>query len=383
MQRWIPVLAVVLALQLALALVLGLRTNPLAAQRPDTPLVKAVVSGADRLLIEGPAPAASGGEKVTQVELVKKDGVWTLPGYFDAPASASKVQSLLDRLAEVRRGFPIATTADALKRFKVAADTYERHLLVSEGGKTLASVYLGSSPGLRKADARTAKDDAVYTVKLATYEMPVKASDWLDPDLLKRDPDSLEALALTWPGGTGLKLVRVSTKGDQPKPTWKAEGLASGEGLDPTRAEALVRAVAGLRVDGVLGTEGKADWQQDQPELSLSLSTKKGQTVTWTLSKPKTGDFHVLKVSDRPWYLELKQWSAKPLLGAAVRDKLVVAEKKAGAAAPAAGSQAPAGARPATPPQAAPGEASVPSPPPTAANPQALPAGTSAPAAGD
>ncbi len=344
MQRWIPVLAIALVLQLVLAVGLGLRANPLAAQRPDTPLVQAVVSGADRLLIEGPAPAQTAGEKTAQVEVVRKNGAWTLPGYFDAPASASKVQSLLDRIAKVRRGFPIATTQDALKRFKVAPDTYERHLLVSQDGKTLTSLYLGSSPGLRKADARTAADDAVYTVELATYEMPVKASDWLDPELLKRDPDSLASLALTWPGGAGLALERDSAKGDHPKPTWKSEGLPAGQSLDPTRAEALVQAVSGLRVDGVLGTQVKPEWQQDQPDLTLRLRNQKGEEVTWTLSKPKTGDFQVLKASDRPWYLELKQWSAKPLLDAAVHDKLVVADKTATAPAAAGESgAAPAG----------------------------------------
>ncbi len=354
MQRWIPVLAIVLVLQLALAIILGLRANPLAAQEPDTPLVKANLAGADRLLVRGPAPAESG--KAAQVELVKKDGAWTLPGYFDAPASASKVKVLLDRLAQVRRGFPIATTEDALKRFKVAADTYERHLVVSQGGKTLASVYLGSSPGLRKVDARTADDQAVYAVGLATYEMPDRASDWLDPDLLKRDPDQLASVAVNWPGGASLKLVRQNTKGDEPMPAWKAEGLAAGENLEPTRAEALVRAIAGVRVDGVFGTQAKPEWQQGRPELSLTLVTKDGKRTSWTLFKPKTGDSHVLKSSDRSWYLELKSWSAKPLLDAAVRDKLVVPEKpataSAGTAAPATtGAPAPAGTAPAAQPQ--------------------------------
>jgi hypothetical protein len=339
MQRWIPVLAVVLGLQLALAAGLGLSSDRLKAQTPDTPLVQAELKSADRLLIEGPTSddkqTAEAAENSASVELRKQDGTWILPNYYDVPADASKVQGVLDKLANIKRGYAVATTAGALKRFKVADDTFERRIVISQGDKTLTTLYLGSAPGLRKTHARTATDEAVYAVELTAYELPNQPRQWLDNGLLKVDADALEAIEVTPEGQNRVKLVRHEEHTEnQEQGGWRAEGLAEDEQLNTVQAEALVRAITELRVDGVLGTEVQPEWQQDQPLLALRLEKRDGETVLWTLSKPEKGDLHVLKASNRPWYLELEEWNAKPLLEAAARDKLVVADKAAEAEKP-------------------------------------------------
>jgi hypothetical protein len=96
-----------------------------------------------------------------------------------------------------------------------------------------------------------------------------------------------------------------------------------GKRVDDGRAQALAASIANLRIDAVLGTQPLPDWQQDRPQLHMTLKDAQDQAVTWALSKPKTGDSYVLKASDRPWYFELKEWAAKPLLDAAARDALM------------------------------------------------------------
>ncbi len=342
MQRWIPILAVVLGLQLALAMALGVSGERLTAQKPDTPLVQTDLKTADRLLIEGPTAADQPTDKDAEktapapVELSKQDGKWILPTYYDAPADASRVQGVLDKLADIKRGYAVATTAGALKRFKVAKDTFERRVVVSHGDETLATIYLGSSPGLRKTHARTAADEAVYAVELTAYELPSQAGEWLDKGLLKADADALAAIEVRQGDQSGLKLIRDDEGADdQGKGGWRAEGLPEGEQLNAEQAQALARAITELRVDGVLGTEAKPEWRQDQPLLTLGLEKRNGEMVLWTLSKPEKGDLHVLKASNRPWYLELEEWNAKPLVEAAARDKLIVADRPAEAEKPA------------------------------------------------
>nr|MBS0019665.1 DUF4340 domain-containing protein [Gammaproteobacteria bacterium] len=335
MQRWIPVLAIVLGLQLALAVVLGVSGDRLTAQQPDTPLVQAELKTADRLLIEGPhpgdPPSDQAAEKTAPVALSKQDGGWILPSYADAPADAARVQGVLDKLADTKRGYAVATTAGALKRFKVADDAFERRVVVSHGDEILATIYLGSSPGLRKTHARTAADEAVYAVELTAYELPSQADEWLDKGLLKADTEALGAIEMTWRGQSGLRLIRHDEGADDPqKDGWRAEGLPEGEQLNAEQARVLARAITELRVDGVLGTEAKPEWRQDEPLLTLGLEKRDGERVLWTLSKPEKGDRHVLKASNRPWYLELEEWNAKPLLEAAARDKLAVADKPTG-----------------------------------------------------
>lgn len=332
-QRWIPVLAVVFAAQLALAAALGLSGDRLSAQRPDTPLVEAELKTGDRLVIEGPTTDVrstdEAAENATPVEISKQDATWILASYYDAPADAAKVKGVLDKLDDVKRGYAVATTSGALRRFKVAEDSFERRVVVSQGDDVLTTIYLGSSPGLRKVHARTAEDEAVYAVELATHELSNQASEWLDKELVQLKSDALEAIELTWADDSSLKLVRHDDEDADAKPTgrWQAEGLAEGEQVSGEQAQTLARAISELRVDGVLGTEAKSEWRQEQPLLTLNIKKRDGATVLWTLSKPEVGDVHVLKAASQPWYLELEEWNAKPLLEAATRDKLVVVEQ--------------------------------------------------------
>src|SRR5579863_3974292 len=195
MRRGMTSLAVLLVVQLALALLLFMRRDPLAATSSDALLIPAdAVHQADHLVIEAKAAessAAASGE-ATRIELMKKDGAWVLPGSFDAPADGGKVSGLLDRLAALKRGLPIATSKPALRRFKVVDDDFERRLVLSAGDKALATVFFGSSPGLRKSDARSAQDQAVYSVDLPTYDLPTDAGAWLSGELLRSDAEHLD-----------------------------------------------------------------------------------------------------------------------------------------------------------------------------------------------
>ena len=357
MQRWIRILAIVLGVQVVLAGALMFRGDRLAPARTDAALVAGDVKGADKLSIDGPVSSDAAAKKTeaTRVELVKHDGGWIMPSNFDAPADAKKVETVLKQLADARRGLPIATTAQALDRFKVGEHDYERRIVVSQGGKVLATVYLSAATGGRKANARTAQDSAVYNVDMATYDLPTGAGDWLDKTLLARDASKVTRIEVAEAGKPPLTLQRpapvagaskdaqgsddggadknaappAATPAPAPAPAWSADGLTAGDRLDPAKADALVQAVANLHVSSVLGTQEQPDWQQDPPRLRVTIDDAAGKPVTWTIVKAKTGDMHVLKASDRPWYFELKSWDAQPLLAAAARDKLVVASAPA------------------------------------------------------
>jgi hypothetical protein len=347
MQRWIIILAVILGVQVLLAGGLMLRGDRLAPARSEAPLVGADLKAIDRLTIDGPvapdAAATKPAAAVGRVELTKRDGGWIMPGNFDAPADAKKVDAVLKQLTSARRGLPIATTAQALERFKVGEHDYERRIVASQGEKILATVFLSAAPGGRKANARTSADSAVYSVDVATYDLPTGAADWLDKALLQHDASMLTRIEVAEAGkpvvtlqhaapaagnkdpsaaddGAAEKKERANSA---PAPAWSADGLATGQNLDQARANALAQAIANLRVDSVLGTQAQPDWQQDPPRLRVTIADAGNKSVTWTLVKAKAGDVHVLKSSDRPWYFELKSWSAQPLLDAAATDKLV------------------------------------------------------------
>ncbi len=352
MQRWIPFLAVLLGVQLVIAAWLGLRPDQLAPGRPSTALLPADIASADRLEVFGPTSSASPGRAdadanksagdsaphtPTHVVLVKHDGRWTLPDDYGAPADSARIEGLLKQLASVRRGFPIATSHAALARFKVGDKDFERRLVASRGGKPVSTVYLGESAGPRKADARTAQDQAVYSVDLAAYDFPSDASGWVDEAALARNADKLSEVDVSVPGHEPIALVHSTVKAADGAAAaeWNGKGLASDRRIDEKDAQALAAAIANLKFQSVLGTQAQAVWQQDHPELTLTLKDAKGSPATWTLSKASTGDMQVLKSSEHPWFVKLESWNAKQLLQAAAPDKLVVARGPAQAAVPA------------------------------------------------
>ena len=166
------------------------------------------------------------------------------------------VTALLDRLSALKRGLPIATSESALKRFKVVDADFERRLVLSAGDKALATVYFGSSPGLRKSDARFGTDKAVYTVDLPTYELPTDSGAWLSPDLLRGDTAKLAEIDIANGAAKGLvsgRMQLVRTPGTDKQPdSWADPGLAAGQHLDGARAQALAQQLGQLHVDAVL-----------------------------------------------------------------------------------------------------------------------------------
>jgi hypothetical protein len=372
MQRSIPLLAVILAVQLGLAGLLAVRRNPLAATTPQTPLVSADVENVDHMIIEG-MPAAGASADSARVELAKKDGKWTLPQYFNAPADKFKLNSLLDELAGLKRGLPIATSSSALKRFKLVDGDFERRLVLSRAGKTLDTVYFGSSAGVRRTDARTDKDRAVYSVDLATYELPTQSSDWLDADLLQRDPTSVTELDVRGAASTPtFKLVRQAKAATPaaagaapaktavapapaaaPAPgaapaapaspaapaaattdTWSDSSLPAGQQIDSAHAGTLAQNVAELHVSAILGTQDQPQWQQQHALLTLGIKDSKHpeQIETWTVSKPASGDYYVLKSSAQPYYFQLTAAAGKQLIDASAPAQLLAASAQQGAA---------------------------------------------------
>lgn len=90
----------------------------------------------------------------------------------------NKLHSILTKLSGLKQGFAVGTTAAAVKRFKVADDLFQRHV-VQAGENPVGDLYLGTSPGYRQIHARKAGTENVVAVELSTFELEPKADQWL------------------------------------------------------------------------------------------------------------------------------------------------------------------------------------------------------------
>jgi hypothetical protein len=219
---------------------------------------------------------------VTQIALADGEGAavtlqrdgdgWRLDGGL--PADDGKVAELLERLGGLQAAWPVATTASASRRFEVTAETFQRHVQLRAGSETAADLYLGTSPGYQRVHARRADDDAVYSVALANFQVPVGADDWLDKALLQ--PRG-EITALARDGAWNL------TRGEE---GWLLDAAAA----DQDEAAGLIRRFAELRVSGAASGDGEGL----EERARFRISDADG-TFTLTLYGDADGDVYQLR----------------------------------------------------------------------------------------
>jgi hypothetical protein len=327
-------LALLLAAQVLLAVVLGWWQWREPASAAGQPLLVFDKSAVDKLLIEGPDNA--------RVELLRKGGAdgkgaaWMVAQAGDFAADASQADLLINRLHGATAGAPVATSAEAAERFKVADAVFERRITAQAGGKTLGTLLLGTSQGPRQTYARKAGANEVHTVDLASHEVPVKAADWLDKALLRVPLGEIAGIALD-----GLELTQVAPPapaasataaasaatgaGSAPVPTWQAQGLKPNERVDNAAADRLAQAIADLRFNGLRGRDEAARKDLGATELRIGVRRRDGRRIDYTLRKLPAGEERALLVSNRPETFTLTQAQAKTLVDAAARKALVPA----------------------------------------------------------
>lgn len=309
--RTVTLLGGLLAAQLLLAAAIGLRGEEFGSAQPGKPLLALEQGQVDRLVIE---------QKDQKPLVLAKEGQgWRLPDLHGFPADARRVEALTGKLAGLKPRLAVATSADAVGRFKVSADAYERRLTIEGGGKALATLYLGGSAGARRSFARADGDNAVYEVELGTWEANVRPADWTDRDYLHLDPAHLARVELP-----GITLERKDG-------AWRLSDLAPGEQMVADQAEATARKLTSLAFLEVLGNEARPDYQQEQPELTATVRLDSGESHTLVFSKPQEGSDYVLKDSARPYYLKVAAPVVEGLKGSE-RKQLVRVEAPAGEA---------------------------------------------------
>ncbi|MGC1816759.1 MAG: DUF4340 domain-containing protein, partial [Casimicrobiaceae bacterium] len=212
MKKTISLLGALLVVQLLLAFGLSFTGPRLSARSADKPLFSLGGSEVDRITIEGPDKA--------KVVLAKAGGAWQLPDEGNFPADKARADALVKTLESLKEGLPVATTSQALARFKVGDDRFERRITLAGAGKTLATLYFGTSPSMREIHARRSGQSDVYSVAFATYQAPAKAGNWEDKTILQIPKKDIEAIDVA-----GLHIAQVPAP---PPPSPPAKAGATG-----------------------------------------------------------------------------------------------------------------------------------------------------------
>ncbi|MBK1629701.1 hypothetical protein CKO31_02890 [Thiohalocapsa halophila] len=283
-------LAAVLVVQIIAALLLG-GGHGLAPAAGDTPLLALDMEAVSAIEIA----AGEGGDTVS---LERSGDDWVLPTLDGFPAGGSRVDALLDDLADLKRPLPVATSADARRRFRVAEDAFERRLtLRGDGGE--AVLFLGDSPGFRRIFARAEGEDAIYDLRLALFDLGATPDDWIDRGRLQFDRGEITRV-----GTEDWALVRGEDG-------WSLAG--SDAELDTAAVDGLVNAVAAVGYTGVLRPDSDLSYDLDDPARVLTIEHD-GKTRRYRLAPIADSEDYVLKRDAEPYVYRLSAFDAETLL---------------------------------------------------------------------
>lgn len=331
MKKTIRLLALLALAQVALALIGYHSSTSLVGAQAGTPMLAFDVAAVDTVEIQGPT-SGDESKKASSIVLRKQDGKWRLADGF--PADASHVRRFLQKLHALKHGLPVATSEDAQARFRVSEKAHERKIMLRQGDKLLATLYMGKGAGLRQSYLRGEGDSAVYAAELASYEAPLTADRWQDETLLQLEVAGISELELD-----GLHIARRveggQATGDQPAKTdaapaqWAVAPMPAGKQLDTAALDELLDKIGQLRFDSVLGRKPKSEYRLEPPKKTFSL-VYKGKRLEYRIGERSDGGQpYVLKRSDREEYFQLDHYVGESLLKAADKARLLKAAEAA------------------------------------------------------
>lgn len=325
MEKIIRILVVILVLQGILTGVMAFTGPSLSGQAPDQALV--ALKSAD---VEGITIESGEGGKVT---LAKKDGSWSLPELKGFPANSGMVQTFLDALTGLKHGLPVATTAAAQLRFKVADKEFERKIILEQAGGKKSVLFLGTSPGVKQVHARPEGLESTLTVAFGTHQAPVKVEEWLDKSLLTTPEEELLGIEVAGLTITREEVVPPTDKKDEKKGEpkevrWNLQPLGADEKPNQQEIAKLGRMMGNLSYDGLIEKESDAKTAMDKPVLEWILNRKKGDKVVFKLAKLEKGGQFVVQSSSRGELFRIPSYVGDLLLKNVRKENLVAGPPK-------------------------------------------------------
>lgn len=224
MKKKIPLLAGILVLQLVVAFSVFLWSETRTGDFSSEPLMSFVPAQLDKLTV-------SDGD--SEVVLSKKGEQWQLNG-TGLPIAEDKLDRLLEKLKGLQTSWPVTTTSSSHERFEVSDSKMRRKISLYQGDKTVAELYIGTSPGFKKSHVRVDDRDEVYALEFNAFDAPETTKEWLDKSLLA-------VKSVTKIKGKGYSL---SKEGE----SWLIDPVQEKREINTDNVDNLVKAVGAFKI---------------------------------------------------------------------------------------------------------------------------------------
>lgn len=306
MKKWIVLLCGALVAQLVFAVIVYVSGEEYGAFEADEKLLVFDAAAVDRIQIE---------DGSNSVVLAKQKEKWVLPEQDNFPADQHNVLQLLDKLAAMKRGWPVATTRGASRRFKVTDDEFERKLTLFANNDTLGQLVIGDSPGIRKVHVRNADDEEVFAVAFNTWETNADLDDWIDKNILTFSVEDLLQVEMS-----DFMLQREDGE-------LRLADLADQEEVNRQELLMLTDSLSDLRVDSLPENEDKPENLSNDADFMLTVTLDPDKTLIYHFFKLNEEPYYFLKRSDLDDYFKIAEFHVNAIKET-TRDKLILTDEE-------------------------------------------------------
>jgi hypothetical protein len=308
MERLSLKMTAVLGFQLILAAILWTSSSDYTAYKAKEPLLTFDAAKVDQIEI--------GESGANAVLLAKQDGKWTVPSLAGFPADDAKVSGLLTKIAGLKKGWPVASSSEAARRFKLTDETHERLIAFKSGGKEIGRLFIGTSPAFKQAYARAGNESSIYSVAFAAYDAGARGEEWMDRSLLNIPQDQIASISI---GDLTL---------DHKDGKFALAGLSQNEKPNETAIYRLAGALSYPAFDAVAGKGPEALAKVNQPDIEVTVKRTAGAPVVLKYKKEEAGGAYLFASSANSFLFRASEAAIEPIVKAK-REALIEAPKKA------------------------------------------------------
>jgi hypothetical protein len=319
-QRKVLILGVCIAV-LAGTYILGLVFSPARVGRreAEAPLI-AGFTRQQRDRVAEIRIRADAGERI----LLKREDSWILPGgEREYPASATRVDALLDFLTDLARTRVITNNPDAWEEFQVDTEASKRIRLLDSAGDVLTEIIVGKTAvGSEDNYVRLeGSNEVVLTNRSFDYYLNVEERFWAYLRIFPEDLEGQSIMRITVDsslhfgsadqGSEPLDYTLVLSS-EQPAVWTIAE--RSGVELDNSKVDLLANNLADLEGSEFAHGAGDEETGLASPAARILLSTLDGRDFRLMIGGDAGDDQYYAALENGDFVYKVSQWRVKSIL---------------------------------------------------------------------
>lgn len=292
MEKIIKILSGVLVLQIVLVAFFGFRGDELASFKPNEKLLNLSIGGINKILVQ-----KDGGKD--GLTLVKEGAEWRIAELENFPAKLSDVESVIKKLAELKKSWAVGNSDIAARQLKTHEKSYERKVSVFEGDKS-SVIYIGSTPSFKKVHARVDGDSNTYSVDFSIYDFKYTNNDWLDKNFYAVGKEKVKRFSVN---DVALKLDNSDPKNI--KYVFDAADLPAGQNLNQAKVTEYLGKLGTLAIKEVVTGDEKAKVADKKSVLEVKIDRTDNTQVIYGFYEGKDANDILLKSSSQPYVVRV------------------------------------------------------------------------------